>query len=1161
MIDRTTDFVDLGLDSLFLTQANSRVRKEFGVQIPLRSLLNEASTIDALAERIDSELAPDAVAAQVEPSVGHDDRSIQAVSVEPEGTRAVALAVADNDHGGTSHREWLVREQLRLMDMQLRLMEKQLDPPRTHVSTALGAGDGNAAPQVQLPVLPNAVRYMTERETPHPEQWNLDALITPTRHLDPDVTRRVVGHLVERHDALRLRFSLNGDVLSSSIAATVDPPFSSSDFSKLSPSDQTGAVERRAEEIQAGLALDSRLVHFELFDLGEQGQRLLVVAHHFVMDQLSWSPLWADFEALYNSLELGAAVSLPAVTTTFEDWARALQQHADSDSIRDGLRTWRDLPWDHVRPIPLDHPGGANTNESAEDILLVISSEETENLLRRTPSIARKVDLMLTALARAIAKWTGTDATLIDMMGHGRDDGIAAGVDPLDTVGFFVSYTPLLLRLSGGGSERVPLTEQIEPLIRRGLDFDLLRYMASDPSIRSEFRALPRAQILFNHHGQRDEPVEVPRSDLFVAASESIGDTHAPEGTRYYPLAVSSELQNGQLRFTFIYSANLHDRSTIAALVDDFHTELGELVAVAVGASSTPTLSAGSAARSSDAPAPGSRQNGTGPMTHIADELSVMVCGLGGLDASSLDRAANFADLGLDSLFLTQLGSQIRKQLGVRVTLGEMLEETPTIESLAERIEASKDVSRPTAPAPVLSDGGLSRGLTPPANVPLTHEQRDIWVASQLSDEGSAAFNLATMLGLKGELDVQALHQALRQLRRRHEALRTTFDLDGEYQVVSPEFEIALPVLDVSNDPEPARSQRVDAFLDADMSTPYDLATGPLFRVTLIRHAADEHVLVLSMHHLIGDGWSFDVMRRELGVLYAAQLQGQPAALDDPMQYREYAAWRVEQSEASRAYWRQLYDQPPVRLELPTDKARPAVRAYEYGYARVVIGEELLASLKGVATAQGATTFTVLLTGWEILLHQLSGQPDFVHVAFVSGQPGMGAQSLVGFCTNTLPMRARIEPTERISDRLKRSRRATMDALDNRYFSVEQLATEFRLRRDTSRPSLVSTGVTMESALSGIEFGGLEAAGWDHGRRSFGPFDLELYLMESTADLTVDLEYAASLFEADTIERWLGHYVHLLSRIAADASTQVSDLRMPSESEHATPGAQRGRES
>jgi hypothetical protein len=233
---------------------------------------------------------------------------------------------------------------------------------------------------------------MTERDTPHPEQWNLDALVAPTRHLDPETVKRVVGLLVGRHDALRLRFSVRDDVLSSSVTPSMDPPYATRDLSRLSPSNQSSALERRAREIQSSLALDGRLLHVELFDLGWQGQRLLVVAHHFVMDQLSWAPFWADFEVLYDSLERDTVIALPPVSTTFEKWARALQSYADSDSIHEGLATWRDLPWDRIRPIPLDHPGGANTNEAAEEIVLVLSSQETESLLRRTPTVARKVD-------------------------------------------------------------------------------------------------------------------------------------------------------------------------------------------------------------------------------------------------------------------------------------------------------------------------------------------------------------------------------------------------------------------------------------------------------------------------------------------------------------------------------------------------------------------------------------------------------------------------------------------------------------------------------------------------------------------------------------------------------------------------------------------------
>lgn len=431
-----------------------------------------------------------------------------------------------------------------------------------------------------------------------------------------------------------------------------------------------------------------------------------------------------------------------------------------------------------------------------------------------------------------------------------------------------------------------------------------------------------------------------------------------------------------------------------------------------------------------------------------------------------------------------------------------------------------------------------------PLTIPTTDPQRDIWITCQLGAAASASYNLATILGLKGRLDPAILHEAVRQVWRRHEALRTTFSPDGETQSIGSPAEIELPVLDVSSVPDALRSERVNAFLDADIAAPYDLGSGPLFRATLIRLATDDHLLVLSMHHLVGDGWSFDVIRRELGRIYGALQRGESPALEEPTPYRAFIGWRVEMGEASRPYWLQLYEQPPSRLDLPTDRARPPVQSYEYGYTRATVDERLLAALKGVAATEGVTLFTVMLVGWELLLYRLSGQCDFAHAVFVSGQPGMGVHSLVGYCTNDLPMRASIDPAEQLSAMLQRSQRAIVDALDNRYCSVGQLARALKLKRDPSRPALVSTGVTMESAAPRIEFGDLEARGWDHGRRAFGPFELELYLMESASDVTVDLQYAAALFERDTIEHWLDSYLDLLSRIAAGTDRRVSDLRL-----------------
>jgi non-ribosomal peptide synthase protein (TIGR01720 family) len=525
-LDPAATFSDLGFDSLFLVQFNSQFRRQFGIRIPLDRLLTGTSSIDALAAHVEGTLEP----AESQPGVG--DRSTA------EGTVAAGASAPD-----------------------------------------VSPGADHATP---IPLLPNISRFMGERDTPHPEHWNVSALLTPSTRLEPETIRRVVTALLERHDALRLRISLGDDGYAASIAPVTDPvPFGSSDLSGLDPQVQPAAVERRADELQASLDLDrGPMIRVELLELGRQGQRLLVVVHHFAFDQLSWRPFWDDFVSLHDELSRGTTVSLPPPPTSFEAWAHALQRRAASDALRSEARIWRDLPWERVRSIPLDRPDGANTNASADHLEVTLSAEETNALLRRTPSVVRKADLIITALARTIASWTGSDTVLIDLMGHGRDERIADDVDPMESIGFYISYTPLVLRVAESLPDEAPrsLTDQIEPLLCHALDFDLLRYMASDAAERAAFRALPRAGILFNHHGKLDEPEEVPRSSMFRAAPESSGRTHSPDGLRYYPIAVSSKIQYGRLRVKFVYSAGLHDRSTIEALTEEFRKQLAGLV-------------------------------------------------------------------------------------------------------------------------------------------------------------------------------------------------------------------------------------------------------------------------------------------------------------------------------------------------------------------------------------------------------------------------------------------------------------------------------------------------------------------------------------------------------------------------------------------------------
>jgi non-ribosomal peptide synthase protein (TIGR01720 family) len=449
--------------------------------------------------------------------------------------------------------------------------------------------------ETSIPLLPNVARFLVERNTPDPDQWNLGVLLQRTEPLDAALMAKAVDGLIDRHEALRMRFHKGSNGWEALVAPTTEPlPFSSHDLSALTAEEQRAAIERQADEMQRSLSLQQGpLLRVASFDLGPNGQRLLVIVHHFAMDGLSWRPFWDDFDQLLTGLREGQPRPLPPEATSFTEWAHRLKQRADSAELRGDVRTWLDLDWEDVRPIPLDHANGngGNTNESAREVVLEFSVDETRAIFQETPGVPHKVDFLLTALSEVAADWTGSKTVLFDMMGHGRDEDAFDDVDLFETVGFFISYTPMVLTVgangsngsgsNGSGSRPKLLTDQIQPIMRRGLDFDLLRYMTSDATVRQKFSALPRAQILFNHLGKRDELDTVPGASDFSLAAESIGNTHAPSGIRYYPIAISSQVWKDQLRLNFVYSENLHTRTTVEALAEAFRAKLLGLVAAA----------------------------------------------------------------------------------------------------------------------------------------------------------------------------------------------------------------------------------------------------------------------------------------------------------------------------------------------------------------------------------------------------------------------------------------------------------------------------------------------------------------------------------------------------------------------------------------------------
>jgi amino acid adenylation domain-containing protein/non-ribosomal peptide synthase protein (TIGR01720 family) len=413
---------------------------------------------------------------------------------------------------------------------------------------------------------------------------NQAILLEVQQALDPALLVRVVRHLLGHHDALRLRF-MWGESGWQQFHAVPDetPPFSQLDLSALSELEQRGQIEASAAEIQASLNLsEGPLLRVVLFDLGaSKPSRLLLVIHHLVVDGISWRIFMEDLWTAYGQLSLGEGVQLPPKTTSFQRWAQRLTEYARSEALQHELDYWLGASGTRVFHLPTDYTGGSNTVASTRIVSVSLSLEETRALLQEVPNAYRTLinDVLLTALAQAFAKWTGEQALLIDLEGHGRE-ALFDDVDVSRTIGWFTTLFPVLLDLEGvthPGEALKSVKEQLRRIPNRGIGYGALRYLSHDAQVVEKLQALPRAEINFNYLGQFGYAASNPSP--IRAAQESCGAMNSPRAHRSYLLELNGSISQGRFQLDWMYSENVHRSSTIEGLAQDFLEALQLLIA------------------------------------------------------------------------------------------------------------------------------------------------------------------------------------------------------------------------------------------------------------------------------------------------------------------------------------------------------------------------------------------------------------------------------------------------------------------------------------------------------------------------------------------------------------------------------------------------------
>jgi amino acid adenylation domain-containing protein/non-ribosomal peptide synthase protein (TIGR01720 family) len=506
----------------------------------------------------------------------------------------------------------------------------------------------------------------------------------------------------------------------------------------------------------------------------------------------------------------------------------------------------------------------------------------------------------------------------------------------------------------------------------------------------------------------------------------------------------------------------------------------------------------------------------------------------------------NFFDLGGNSLLTTQVVAQARRVFGVELELRKMFER-PTVAGLGEAVEEAWRAGE-VEKKPLVK---VERA----GELPLSYAQERLWFLDQL-EPGSTTYNVSMAVRMQGGLEVGVLERALIEVVRRHEVLRTRFTstLGKATQIIEPIWNGCLEQVDIHTWSKSERAVELQRLVVAQVNRPFDLSRGPLFRACVMKLEETEHVLVLTMHHIVSDAWSRALLVREIAALYAAFLNGKESPLPElQIQYADYAVWQREwlQGEVLERqldYWRRQLEDLPV-LELPTDHPRPATPTHFGAQEWLYLPPELTNRLKDLGRQEGLTLFMVLLGSFQLLLSRYSGQEDMTVGTSVANRVRAELEELIGFFINQLVLRTDLSKDPTIRELLGRVREVCLGAYARQDLPFELLVEELNPQRDLARTPLFQVMLILQNVPFGkFHTAGLELEGMIQ-EDVPAKFDLLMSVDEEGQALKVRCFYATDLFHAATIKKLLAQWDSLLQTLVADCGRRVSSLDILTEEE------------
>ena len=968
--------------------------------------------------------------------------------------------------------------------------------------------------------------------------YNVPHVLLLDGPLDVEALQLALTGVVGRHEVLRARFDSDRGLPRQWVGAPWPVPLVRVDLSgEPAPTREERLGRLTAEEAAKPFDLSAdRLLRATLVDLEPHRHALLLTLHHIVVDGWSMQILLRELAALYRGHTTGRPVPLPAPPLQYADFA-AWQQSRDGDLDAqvaywhrrlDGAPEALDVGADRPRPAVPSHQG--------RTARLTVPAELTAGLRALADRHSATLFMtLLAALQAVLGRRSGQSDLCVGSPVAGRPRPELESV-----VGPF--FNSLVLRADLAGDP------DFDELVRQARDTALEAYahqdvpferLVADLGPARELSRNPLFQVLFwvlpaQPGGGWDwGEVSVGRA----AGASALPAAGA--GAVHCDLEFFFAERGQTLEGTIKYSVDLFDPATIEQLTTD-------LVAVLVAVTADPRLQLSQlpVARTAGAappaavvrPAAHPRPAYEAPRTATEQTLAGIWSEL--LDVPDVGPRDGFFALGGNSLLATQMLWLVQERCGVALPLQTAFSAS-TLDRLALAVD---DENAPTAAviSPVPREGEL----------PLSFAQQRLWFLDRLLPEGDTSYILQRVLRLRGRLDQAALDTAVGNLLLRQEVLRTRIVVSqgNPHQVVDPPPIVTLPIHDLRGTSAPEEAA-ADLIRQA-AATGCRAMTGPVYDARLARLADDEHLLIWTMHHIAGDGWSLRRIGEELAALYRAAVTRTPSGLPvPPVQYADFAAWQraglAQRLAPDLAYWHaQLADVP--QIDLPTDGERTAdsggaVHTFE-------LDPELVAEVLEVGRSRGATPFMVLLAGFQALLHRYTGQQRFTVGCPASDRSRAETAQLVGLFLNVLVMRADCDGDPSFAELVDRARTTATEAYAHQDVPFELLVNELNPARDLSRNPLYQVDFQLHprfSAESELDFPGLVVEDRPGAPVTTATVDLSLYLTEWNGRILGRIRYKTHLFTDVTISRFAGHFTRLLAAMAARPDQPISGFALP----------------